>query len=150
MSTGIIGLGNPILTDDAVGIKVARRLQDILPKEMFVVEASAGGMELVELMLDHERIILIDAIMTEGGRAGDILRITPKDLTETANMNNMHNMSFKEALELWKQVAPERIPKEIIIFAIEVKDTTSFSEMMNPEIERVVPEVIEMVLKELE
>ena len=65
LSTGIIGLGNPLLTDDAVGIIVARQLQELLPEDMFIVEASAGGMELVELMLDHERIILIDAIMTE-------------------------------------------------------------------------------------
>jgi Ni,Fe-hydrogenase maturation factor len=41
------------------------------------------------------------------------------------------------------------MPQKITIFAVEAKDVTSFSERCTPEVERVVPEVVKMVLEEL-
>jgi len=50
--TLIIGLGNPILTDDGVGVKVARELEGQINleahPELTITEASAGGLRLME------------------------------------------------------------------------------------------------------
>ena len=47
MKTIIVGLGNPILTDDGVGVKVAyeveARLGKQLPENLTITEASVGG-----------------------------------------------------------------------------------------------------------
>ena len=65
MKTLIIGLGNPILTDDGVGVKVARLLEEKIDlaahPRLEIIEASAGGLRLMEVVLDYDRVILIDA-----------------------------------------------------------------------------------------
>jgi Ni,Fe-hydrogenase maturation factor len=42
------------------------------------------------------------------------------------------------------------MPQEITIFAVEAKDVTSFSEKCTPEVEQAIPEVVKMVLEELD
>ena len=68
MKTLIVGLGNPILTDDGVGVKVAYAVEEALspniPENLTVTEASVGGLRLMELMVGYDRVILIDAIMS--------------------------------------------------------------------------------------
>jgi Ni,Fe-hydrogenase maturation factor len=41
------------------------------------------------------------------------------------------------------------MPQKITIFAVETKDIASFSEKCTPEVEQVIPEVVKMVLQEL-
>ena len=48
MKTLVLGIGNPILTDDGVGIKVAQKLKEKNP-ELEVVETSEAGIAI----LDH-------------------------------------------------------------------------------------------------
>ena len=45
LKTLVIGLGNPILSDDGVGVRVAEDVQSLLPKdtEIIVTEVSVGG-----------------------------------------------------------------------------------------------------------
>ena len=65
MKTLIIGLGNPILTDDGVGVKIAQQLESIIDlnahPDLTITEASAGGIRLMEVMLGYDRVVLIDA-----------------------------------------------------------------------------------------
>jgi Ni,Fe-hydrogenase maturation factor len=42
------------------------------------------------------------------------------------------------------------MPQEITVFAVEAKDVTSFSEKCTPEVEQAIPEVVKMVLQELD
>ncbi|MDY6959769.1 MAG: hydrogenase maturation protease, partial [Halobacteriota archaeon] len=78
MRTLVFGIGNPILSDDGVGIYVAREIKKRLSsdisqfKDVDVEEGSVGGLKLLDTILGYERVILIDAIMTESGSPGDI------------------------------------------------------------------------------
>ena len=62
----VIGLGNPILTDDGVGVKVAYEVEKALganiPINLTITEASVGGLRLMELLVGYDRVILIDAL----------------------------------------------------------------------------------------
>ena len=66
MRTIIIGLGNPLLTDDALGIKAAAILrQELIDHDNIeVVEAYLGGLGLMELMIGFDRAIVVDAMTT--------------------------------------------------------------------------------------
>jgi len=65
--TIVIGLGNPILTDDGVGVKIAYELERAigpnLPSNLTITEASVGGLRLMELLIGYDRAILVDAIV---------------------------------------------------------------------------------------
>ena len=59
----LLGLGNPILKDDRVGIEVARRVAEQVKKEnVKFMEASAGGLALLDAVCGYDKVILVDAI----------------------------------------------------------------------------------------
>jgi len=79
MKTLILGLGNPILSDDGVGVGVAGELEGRLDQqEVTVVETSMAGLSLLDLLIGYDRVIIIDAIQTVGGKAGQIYRLDPR------------------------------------------------------------------------
>ena len=63
MRTLILGLGNPILTDDGVGVLVVEEVRSRLPKDtpIDITEVSVGGLTLMESMSGYDRVILVDA-----------------------------------------------------------------------------------------
>lgn len=89
MKTIIIGLGNPFLSDDGVGIIVANEIKKLLVNQnlnghnIAVTTASVGGLRLMEMMVGFDRAILIDSLVT-GGRPGTIQRMTLSDLSAAA------------------------------------------------------------------
>ncbi|GAH17016.1 unnamed protein product [marine sediment metagenome] len=71
MKTLILGLGNPILSDDGVGFCVAGELRGRLSQqEVTVMETSMTGLSLLDLLAGYDRAIIIDAIQAVGGKAG--------------------------------------------------------------------------------
>ena len=81
--TLVVGLGNPILTDDGVGVKVAYEVAEALPPELTksitITEASVGGLRLMEMMIDFHKVIIIDAFMPLEGK------ITPGTIPAMSN-----------------------------------------------------------------
>ncbi|MFC1927886.1 hydrogenase maturation protease, partial [Chloroflexota bacterium] len=67
MKALVLGIGNPILSDDGVGIKVAREVEKNLnDPQITVSEASAAGLSLLDSILGYDRVIIVDAIQTKG------------------------------------------------------------------------------------
>jgi hydrogenase maturation protease len=64
MKTVILGLGNPILTDNAVGIKIAQKLKEESSK-LEVIETSEAGIALLDLIMGYDKLIIIDSIKNE-------------------------------------------------------------------------------------
>jgi hydrogenase maturation protease len=149
MKTLVLGLGNPILSDDGVGIKVA---QDVAEKlndpQITVAETSAAGLSLLESIVGYDEVIIIDAIQTEKGQASQIYRMGPEDFSFTKHFTSPHQINLATALELGKML-DLAMPQKITIFAVEAKDVSNFSERCTPEVERAIPEAVKMVLEEL-
>lgn len=149
MKTLVLGLGNPILSDDGVGIRVARALEGRLhQQEITVTETSMGGLNLVDLLTGYDKAIIIDAIQTVGGKAGQIYRLKPGAFDATRYASTPHDVNFATALELGNRLGLA-LPKQIDIFAIEVADASTFSEECTPEIRQTIPVCVEMIIQEL-
>ena len=148
METVVIGLGNPVLTDDSAGLKVARALAPLLEglPGIQVRELYSGGIRLMEAMAGFGRAVIIDAILTEGGRPGTVYSPEVNELFATRNTHSTHDANLAVALELGR-TAGLRLPSEIRIWAIEARDVTSFSEELTGEVERAVPLVVESVMR---
>lgn len=144
----VVGLGNPILGDDAVGLRVAQALKDRVAPGIEVVEASIAGLDFLELLSGVDRAIIIDAIQTEGGRPGEIYRLEPGSFRATRHATTPHDVNFATALELGRRLSLP-IPKSIVIFGIEACQVDTLSEECTPEVEEAVPRCVEMVIKEL-
>lgn len=145
MKTLVLGMGNPILSDDGIGIHVARALEGRVNQQgVTVTETSMGGLNLLDLLVNFDRVIIIDAIQTVGGKVGQVYRLEPEVFNTTRHASSPHDVNFATALELGKKLGLA-LPRQIDIFAIEVADVTTFSEKCSPEVERAVPVCVEMV-----
>ncbi len=151
MKTAIIGIGNPLLTDDRVGIQVARSLARRLRRrpEISVLECCAGGIRLMEAMAGNDRVFLIDSIQTEGGRPGTVYRLTVADLRETRHAHSSHDSNLAVALEFGR-MADLRLPQTIVIWAIEAGDVATVGEQLTPPVEQAARETVASLLRELE
>jgi len=149
MKTLILGMGNPIMGDDGVGIWAARALKDRVNEEkVTVMETGMAGLNLLELLADYDRAILIDAIKTGEGEVGQVYRLKPEMFNDTRHAISTHGVDFSTALELGNRLGLN-LPKDIVFFGIEVADANIFSEKCTPEVEKAIPVVADMVVQEL-
>ncbi|MEO8635533.1 MAG: HyaD/HybD family hydrogenase maturation endopeptidase [Gemmatimonadales bacterium] len=101
-STVILGLGNPLMGDDGLGLAVLERLRrewDV-PPGIELVDGGTWGMNLLPLIEDADRLILIDAI--RGGVApGDLITLERDQLPMyIAHKFSPHQVDLKEVLAL--------------------------------------------------
>ena len=149
MSTLILGLGNPILRDDGVGYHVAASLQSkIRHSDVTITKSSASGLSLLEALTGFDRAIIIDAIQTKSGKTGQIYRLNIDDFDAAHPVTIPHNVSLISTLRLGNVLAMD-IPRDIIIYAVEVKDTRTFNENCTPEVESVIPVCVRKIIEEL-
>ena len=150
MKTIVLGLGNPILRDDGVGNRVALELEDKLAhrQDVTVMETSMSGLSLIDLLAGYDKAIIIDAIQTAEGKAGQIYRLTPDAFNNTRHASSPHDVNFATALELGNRLGMA-MPKQILIYAIEVADVSTFSEKCTPAVSRAIPACIKMITREL-
>lgn len=142
-------MGNPLLCDDGVGLYIAAELKNRLHrKDVTIVETGSAGLNLLDPLVGFDRAIIIDAIQTADGRAGQIYRLDPQAFDTARHTTSPHSISFTTALDFGRKLGLP-LPKEIIIFAIEAQDVTTFSEGCTPAVKQAIPTCIQMILQEL-
>ena len=147
--TLVLGLGNPILSDDGVGCRVAAALNDRLHEPgIEVLEAAVAGLDVLDILTGYDKTIIIDAIQTRAGTPGQIYRLEADALADTRHAATPHDVNLATALELGRRLGLP-LPRQIIIFAIEAGDVTSFGEECTPEVTRAVPACAALVMREL-
>jgi len=150
MKTLILGLGNPILSDDGVGNRVALELEDKLAQrqDVTVMETSMSGLSLIDLLAGYDKAIIVDAIRTAEGKAGQIYRLTSDAFNNTRHVSSPHDVNFATALELGNKLGIS-MPKQIVIYAIEVDDISTFGEEFTPRVKQAIPKCVKTIIKEL-
>lgn len=124
----ILGIGNKILSDDGIGIRLIEDLQEeFRHPHVHFKTACTGGLEIVEMMQEYEEVLILDAIKTYGGKPGDIYAFTIDDFKETLHISSFHDISFLIALEFMKRSGLST-PGKIHILAIEIVEDSYFSE----------------------
>ncbi len=140
-------MGNPILTDDRVGILIARKLKENLDlKDIDVKETNQAGFYLIDLLAGYDRVIIIDSIKTKKNRVGTIYRFSLEDLFTTPRLVSIHEIDLNTAIELGKKLGL-KMPDEVILYAVEIEDNTTFSEKCTPDVERAIPLAVKMILE---
>jgi hydrogenase maturation protease len=149
MKTIVLGVGNPILQDDGVGIHVINELREHLKDSRVILDiAYTGGMNLLDMIRGFDKVILVDAVKQEDSITGEVKRFS---LTEAPAVHscNPHDVSLSEALLLAKQLGEEHLPQEIVVIGIVVKNTVDFGEHLSREVASAVPTAVALVLTEL-
>jgi hydrogenase maturation protease len=151
MKTLIIGLGNPLVSDDSVGLRVVEQLKPLLAgrDDVEVSEDYWGGLRLMERMIGFDRAIVVDAIQT-GTAPGTIHELSPDGIA-TQRSASAHDVNLATALEFGRQ-AGAQLPRNdrIMLVGIEAEDILNFSERCTPAVQAAIPRAVEVVLKTLD
>ena len=74
MITRIVGLGNELLSDDAVGLEVNRLVKQRLGhlKDVEFRESPVGGLRVLDDLLGCDRVVLLDAVVCSRLKPGEV------------------------------------------------------------------------------
>jgi hydrogenase maturation protease len=145
--TLVLGMGNPILGDDCVGLRVAATLREkIGSPDINVITTELGGINLLELLVGYDNAFIIDAMKTPHGKPGKISIFNLESLNGTRHTGSTHNFDLSTTIELGKKLGLD-LPRNITIFAIEIAAVNMFTEECSPEVEQAIPECINKILQ---
>ena len=98
--TLVIGLGNPLMGDDGVGLVALELLRSDweLPPEVELVDGGTWGMNLLPLLEDADRVVLLDAIRA-GKAPGAVVVLEGENVPRTlAHKLSPHQIDLREVL----------------------------------------------------
>ncbi|MBN3038195.1 MAG: HyaD/HybD family hydrogenase maturation endopeptidase [Candidatus Omnitrophica bacterium] len=144
----VLGLGNILLKDEGFGIHLIRRLQRLsLPDHIELIDGGTCGLDALALFAGSDKLIILDAI-AHYGKPATIYRISAEDLLDdplTAVLS-LHQVGALETISIAKKTG--KLPPKTVIIGIEPKQIT-WGLDLSKEIAQKVPQVIDMVLKEI-
>lgn len=147
--TIILGLGNPILSDDSIGLRVVDKIEEILLpiNNVDFSKVASSGIEILDIISGYKRLILIDVIKTGMVEIGTLNKYDVLDFENSIHLSSPHQLNFPSVIEFAKKIGIP-IPDVIDIFTIEVEDIYTISEECSPNIKNKIPEIAGEVIKQ--
>jgi hydrogenase maturation protease len=145
----VLGLGNDILTDDAIGIQVAREVRRRVAHlaDVDVRETMEMGLALLDFIVGYETLFIIDAIQTGRATPGHIHEITQQQLKLLPD-RTPHFLGIAETLQLGWRLGLA-MPSRLKIFAVEVADPFTFGTEMTAALQQALPIAVERIVAEV-
>ena len=151
MRTVVVGLGNPILSDDGVGIRVAALLRERLAgmAGVAVVEAYAGGLRLMEAIAGFERALIVDAVQSGTMPPGTVTTFALEEAARTRHTLCAHDGDLATVLRLGRELGLA-LPQRVEIIGIEAADVETFGEELTPAVRTALSTAVAEVLRRLQ
>jgi hydrogenase maturation protease len=141
----LLGLGNDLLRDDSIGLRVVRTLRPRLAgrADWSVVENGEGGLSLLDAWSGCDEICLVDAVRTGRRPVGWVHRWAGDDLPRLVR-GSMHAMGVGEVLALGRLLGLP-MPRWLTVLGIEVVDAETLDTDITAAMRSVLPLVVERV-----
>jgi hydrogenase maturation protease len=130
VKTLILGMGNPILSDDGVGLHVARALEGHFA-EMDVRTCALIGLGLLDIVADYEKVFVIDAIQDGNRPPGTVVKLAAGQ--GTLHLFSSHGMHFFQILQLGKDSGVV-VPEVAGIYGVVIVHESPFGEGLTPQL----------------
>jgi len=146
--TIVLGLGNPLMSDEGIGVIIVNKLEEISKRYPHIdfIDAGTGGLKLLHYFEGREKAIIIDcANMQE--EPGKIRRFTPEQVKSVKQLahQSLHEQDLIKIIEMAKELGTS--PKEIVIFGIQPKNI-SLKNAISEELENQIDNYIDLISQE--
>jgi hydrogenase maturation protease len=135
--TAILGLGNPLLADDGVGVAVAVACQRLLRQTpvpgVDVLVTTRAGFELIDILTGYGAAVLIDCLDLPDPQPGRVRRLTLDDAAGSVRLVGGHDLSIGTAFRLAAQLSVP-MPTQVEILAVEGTDLRTLGRGLSPEV----------------
>lgn len=148
MKVVVLGVGNTLLTDEAIGVRAVEALQQRyrLPPEVNVIDGGTAGMELLESLEDLDQLVIVDCVRVGQPPATVIRRIDDEVPAFFRTKISPHQIGISDVLAAL--TLRERFPQRLALIGIQPKDLDTGIEL-TPEVAATIPEVLALVVEEL-
>ena len=130
----LLGLGNLMRTDDAVGMLTLRELEECgrLPPEVRVIEGGTLGLDLLECLRDISHLLVLDAV-DSGAIPGTLKRFEGPDLQESLPVSkSVHLLGFSDLIGALRLM--DAAPEEVVLIGVQPA-STEWGTALTPEVE---------------
>ncbi len=147
MRTLVLGLGNELAGDDAVGVLVARAVREQVDDAVDVVESSASGLALIEVFAGYDRAIVVDSILTGRNPPGTI---TEMGLMEVGRVvaPSLHHAGLPELAAVAARLGLT-FPSQTRVLAVEVADPYTLGAPLSEPVVGAIDELVRRVLDQV-
>jgi hydrogenase maturation protease len=141
----VMGIGNPLMKDEGVGVRVAEVLMSSLtfPEGVTVVDAGTMGMSILNLLAENDYVLVVDAIDGTGHEPGTVVRLSAEDLAPNQVMHSLHDLRFVDVLDA-AELMGVRPASDVV--AVQIADMDSVALGLTPVVEAAVPDAVAAVL----
>ncbi len=145
MSVLVLGVGNILLTDEGIGVRVVEALEQRyqIPDQVDVVDGGTAGMELLEIMSDRDQVIIIDAVNT-GAEAGTLVELRGEEVPALFRTRiSPHQLGISDLLGVL--TVTDQMPKTMCLFGAvpyNLDTGVELSEPMQQKLETIVDSVV--------
>jgi hydrogenase maturation protease len=152
--TIVIGLGNPLMADEGIGVVLVEKLSELAAageiagtERIEFYDGGTGGMSLLHKIAGRKKVILIDCAKMRTP-PGTIRRFTPADVQTVKSLSHrsLHEVDILKVVELSRQLG--EAPDEIVCFGIEPERIENEAGL-TPQLEEKIPLYLTDILREL-
>ena len=148
MSTLVLGIGNLLMTDDGVGVRLVQQLADgyRFPEGVRVLDGGTLGLDLLPQLEGVERLLVVDAVET-GEQAGSLVRLSGEEIPlALATKVSPHQMGLKDLLTVADLQG--NAPAEMVLWGVQPESVEMDMQLSAP-VAAALPLLQERVLQEL-
>lgn len=148
LSVLVLGIGNLVMSDDAVGVIVAQRLQKEyrFADNVEIMDGGTLGLDLLPKLENITNLIMIDAVET-GKAAGTCVRLSGQELPIALQTKvSPHQMGLKDLLAVSELMGHS--PKEMVLIGVQ-PGSIEMEVGLTPEVEAQLETLVSNVLTEL-
>jgi hydrogenase maturation protease len=148
MGARVIGLGQAVAGDDAVGLAVLDRIRQIGAPEGTELVAARDATALIELLQTERRVVVVDAVVGHP-RVGEVLELPEKSLAPGLGgprSLSTHGVSLQQAVELARMTASGVMAPEIVLVAVAIAPPERYTTDLSPAVQAAVPVAARVVL----
>jgi len=140
-------MGNPILSDDGVGLVLAERLQ----KRISGAEAAANamiGLGLLEQIIGYDKIFIIDAMTLPDGGIGELSVITETGGLGSLHLFSSHGLNIFDLMEIARRCG-YHVPDLVAVYGIGIGNETAFGMGLTPALVACIDGLEETILQDM-
>ena len=129
----VLGVGNILLTDEAIGVRIVEALEQryILPDYVEILDGGTAGMELLGDMANRDHLIIADAIVSKKSAPGTMMILRDEEVPALfTNKISPHQLGLADVLSALVGVIPESLEPHIGL-------TPTVEAMIEPALEQV-------------
>jgi len=148
--TVVLGLGNPLMADEGIGVRLVERLAESASQypDVELVDAGTGGLSVLYQLEGRRKAIFIDCAYL-GEEPGTIRRFGPEEVCSRKVLahQSLHEADLLRIIDLARQLG--QAPDEIVIFGIEPQRIEP-ALGLSPALARRIDEYVAVLRQELE